>query len=196
MKSPQPAGPGTGTGTTMRTLRKQPTVSRRGFLRGGGLAAIGVTVTPAALAQPPREAMTAPFRALGPATARTLVAMSRDIFPHDKLSDRYYVDAIAPLEKSAAGDKATRALLQQGVAALDAAARERFGRPYGELAREGDRVALLQAIETTPFFQKVRGELVTGLYNNKAVWPLLGYEGSSWEKGGYLHRGFDDIDWL
>ncbi|AOY97358.1 Twin-arginine translocation pathway signal [Cupriavidus sp. USMAA2-4] len=180
----------------MRTLRKQPTVSRRGFLRGGGLAAIGVTVTPAALAQPPREAMTAPFRALGPATARTLVAMSRDIFPHDKLSDRYYVDAIAPLEKSAAGDKATRALLQQGVAALDASARERFGRPYGELAREGDRVALLQAIETTPFFQKVRGELVTGLYNNKAVWPLLGYEGSSWEKGGYLHRGFDDIDWL
>ncbi|WP_416048360.1 gluconate 2-dehydrogenase subunit 3 family protein [Cupriavidus basilensis] len=194
MKSAQPAGPGAG--TTMRILRKQPTVSRRGFLRGGGLAAIGVAVVPAALAQPPREAMTASFRALGPATARTLVAMSRDIFPHDKLSDRYYVDAIAPLEKSAAGNKATRTLLQQGVAALDASARERFGHPYGEIAKETDRVALLQAIEATPFFEKVRGELVTGLYNNKAVWPLLGYEGSSWEKGGYLHRGFDDIDWL
>ncbi|MHA7680231.1 gluconate 2-dehydrogenase subunit 3 family protein [Cupriavidus sp. PET2-C1] len=194
MKFSQPAGPGAG--TTMRILRKQPAVSRRGFLRGGGLAAIGVAVVPAALAQPPREAMTASMRALGPATARTLVAMSRDIFPHDKLSDRYYVDAIVPLEKSAAGNKATRTLLQQGAAALDAAARERFGRPYGEIAKESDRVALLQAIEATPFFEKVRGELVTGLYNNKAVWPLLGYEGSSWEKGGYLHRGFDDIDWL
>ena len=38
--------------------------------------------------------------------------------------------------------------------------------------------------------------LVTGFYDNKAVWPLFGYEGSSWEKGGYLNRGFDDIDWL
>jgi len=181
----------------MRTLVKQPTVSRRGFLRGSGLAAIGVTIiTPNALAQPPRAALTASFRALGPATARTLVAMSRDVFPHDKLSDRYYADGIAPLEKEAAGDKKTRALLQQGVADLDAAARQRYGKPYAEVAREADRVALLQAIESTPFFQKVRGELVTGLYNNKAVWPLLGYEGSSWEKGGYLHRGFDDIDWL
>lgn len=22
------------------------------------------------------------------------------------------------------------------------------------------------------------------------------HEGSSWEKGGYINRGFDDIDWL
>ena len=27
-------------------------------------------------------------------------------------------------------------------------------------------------------------------------WKKLGYEGSSAEHGGYLHRGFDDIDWL
>ncbi|WP_354673933.1 gluconate 2-dehydrogenase subunit 3 family protein [Cupriavidus alkaliphilus] len=191
MKTSQSAG------AAMRTLVKQPTVTRRGFLRGSGLAAIGVTViTPAALAQPPRNALTASFRALGPATARTLVVMSRDVFPHDKLSDRYYTDAIAPLEKAAVGDQKTRVLLQQGVTALDAAARERFGKPYAEIAREADRVTLLRTIEETPFFQKVRGELVTGLYNNKVVWPLLGYEGSSWEKGGYLQRGFNDIDWL
>ncbi len=42
----------------------------------------------------------------------------------------------------------------------------------------------------------MKGDLVTGLYDNKAVWPLFGYEGSSWEKGGYLNRGFNDIDWL
>jgi hypothetical protein len=35
-----------------------------------------------------------------------------------------------------------------------------------------------------------------GLMNQKSVWPRLGYEGSSFEKGGYRHRGFDDIDWL
>ena len=48
----------------------------------------------------------------------------------------------------------------------------------------------------TPFFQKVRGSLVTGIYNNPEVWAILGYEGESASKGGYINRGFDDIDWL
>jgi hypothetical protein len=38
--------------------------------------------------------------------------------------------------------------------------------------------------------------MVTRLYDNTAVWPLLGYEGSSWEQVGYINRGFNDIDWL
>jgi len=29
-----------------------------------------------------------------------------------------------------------------------------------------------------------------------ALWKTLGYQGSSIEHGGYLYRGFDDIDWL
>jgi hypothetical protein len=28
------------------------------------------------------------------------------------------------------------------------------------------------------------------------VWELVGYEGPSYDRGGYLHRGFDDLDWL
>ena len=40
------------------------------------------------------------------------------------------------------------------------------------------------------------GGLVTGLYNQKEVWPLFGYEGESFSQGGYIDRGFDDIDWL
>jgi hypothetical protein len=37
---------------------------------------------------------------------------------------------------------------------------------------------------------------VTALYNQQELWTKLGYEGSSAEKGGYLHRGFNDLDWL
>jgi hypothetical protein len=37
---------------------------------------------------------------------------------------------------------------------------------------------------------------VSGLYSQPDVWPYFGYEGPSNDKGGYLHRGFDDIDWL
>ena len=55
---------------------------------------------------------------------------------------------------------------------------------------------LLREIEESAFFQQIRGGLVTGLYNQKEVWPLFGYEGESYSKGGYIERGFNDINWL
>jgi hypothetical protein len=61
---------------------------------------------------------------------------------------------------------------------------------------EADRVVLLQGIEQTEFFGKIRGDLVVSLYNQKELWPKFGYEGSSAEHGGYIKRGFGDIDWL
>jgi nucleotide-binding universal stress UspA family protein len=72
----------------------------------------------------------------------------------------------------------------------------RFGKPYAELGTEAERLSLLYTIEHGAFFQKLKGHLVVAFYDNEAVWPLFGYEGSSWEKGGYANRGFDDIDWL
>jgi hypothetical protein len=61
---------------------------------------------------------------------------------------------------------------------------------------ESDRVALLLGIEQTAFFKALRSDLVVSLYNQQALWPKFGYEGSSAEHGGYIHRGFNDIDWL
>jgi len=60
--------------------------------------------------------------------------------------------------------------------------------------RFGDPV--LQQIEATPFFQSIRGGLVVSLYNQPEVWPIFGYEGESFSKGGYIARGFNDIEWL
>jgi len=34
------------------------------------------------------------------------------------------------------------------------------------------------------------------LYNQKPLWAKFGYEGSSADKGGYINRGFNDIDWV
>ena len=51
-------------------------------------------------------------------------------------------------------------------------------------------------METSAPFQTVRGECVVGIYNNPDVWKVLGYEGPSAEQGGYINRGFSDIDWL
>ncbi|GAA0341733.1 hypothetical protein [Micropruina glycogenica] len=56
--------------------------------------------------------------------------------------------------------------------------------------------AKLEAVQAEPFFRLVHSTTVVALYDDHEVWQLLGYEGSSFEKGGYLHRGFDDLAWL
>ncbi|THG81467.1 gluconate 2-dehydrogenase subunit 3 family protein [Pseudomonas sp. A-1] len=118
-----------------------------------------------------------------------LLQMGRDIFPHDRLADQHYAKPLAALL-----DK-QGVLVRQGLQTLQASARERHGKAFEALA-ENDRVALLRAIETGPFFREVRTALMFGIYDNKALFPLFGYEGSSVEKGGYVNRGFNDIDWL
>ena len=44
-------------------------------------------------------------------------------------------------------------------------------------------------------FARLDSAVVT-LYSDPEVWELLGYEGPSYDKGGYVDRGFDDLDWL
>jgi hypothetical protein len=120
-----------------------------------------------------------------------LVQMARDIYPHDRIADAFYAVAVKGYDSA---DQ--KALVDEGVAALNAAAQAQGHADYVSIGWEEDRVKVLQAIESTPFFQTVRAGLVTGLYNQKDIWPLFGYEGESFSQGGYIERGFDDIDWL
>jgi hypothetical protein len=55
---------------------------------------------------------------------------------------------------------------------------------------------VLRGMSGTEFFEAVRSKTILTLYNDPEVWSLLGYEGPSFEQGGYLHRGFDDLGWL
>jgi hypothetical protein len=57
-------------------------------------------------------------------------------------------------------------------------------------------ISALTARQDSAFFQKVRGQTVVSLYNNPLAWRHFGYEGASAEFGGYLERGFDDLNWL
>ena len=128
---------------------------------------------------------------LDPRTMATLIQMARDIYPHDHVGDQFYAAAVKGYD---AQDK--KAMVEAGVAALDAAAKGRGHASYLDMGWERDRVDILRAMEDSEFFQTVRGGLVTGLYNQKAVWPLFGYEGESFSKGGYINNGFDDVDWV
>ena len=129
--------------------------------------------------------------ALKPETMATLVQMARDIYPHDRIPTEFYVIAVKGYNSPEAAPG-----IEAGIAALDAAAQGKGFSSYLGTGWERDRVDILRGMEESAFFQQIRGGLVTGLYNQKAVWPLFGYEGESFSQGGYIERGFDDIAWL
>ncbi len=135
----------------------------------------------------PNAAWALEVKFLQPETMAALVQMARDIYPHDQVADEYYVSAVKGYDAQEHVEMVTT-----GIANLDTEA----GGSYLSLGWEADRVAVLRKLEGTDFFQTIRGGLVGGLYNQKDVWPLFGYEGESFTKGGYITRGFDDINWL
>lgn len=129
--------------------------------------------------------------ALDPETFATLVQMARDIYPHDRIGDEFYVIAVKGYDNPEAAP-----IIDAGILALNDMAVGKGYDNYVSIGWEADRVAILREIEDSAFFQQIRGGLVTGLYNQKAVWPIFGYEGESYSQGGYINRGFDDISWL
>jgi hypothetical protein len=128
---------------------------------------------------------------LSPGTARALVRVVRLIYPHRRFPDGPYERVVQKLDADASQDAAVAGTLEQGVRDLDAAA----GRPFVDLD-EAEARRVLEAAGATPFFATVRATAVVALYDQAEVWELLGYEGPSFDQGGYLRRGFDDLDWL
>ena len=179
----------------MREVDRRGKYSRRTFLQGAATA-VPVAAVAASAGVGIEDAWAADATTLAPSSMKTLVKVARDIYPHDFLVDNYYIAAIKPWDEKAAKDPAIKTLLEDGVRRLDQDAQDRHKLGYAQVPWEADRVVLLQGIEQTDFFKKLRSDLVASLYNQKELWPKFGYEGSSAEHGGYIKRGFNDIDWL
>ena len=163
-------------------------LTRRLFLQLSGqyLAAVSLV-----LASAPRW-VTAEERKsiLDPHETETLRVLVHDLFPHKDPSDEIYSRAVRKIEQRLNGT--TEPLVHEGLQRLDQLA----GGGYWLDKADSRRIALLNQIQTTPFFELIRGNAVETIYRDNATWKFLGYGGSSIEYGGYLHRGFDDIDWL
>jgi hypothetical protein len=165
-------------------------LTRRSLLRGA-VATGALALTGAGFICAPDAAWAMEVKSITPQQMTTLLQMARDIYPHDQVPDQYYAVAVKGYD---ADDK--KAAIEKGIAEVDAAAKALGHADYVSIGWEEERVKVLQSIEKSEFFQGVRGGLVTGLYNQKEVWPIFGYEGESYSKGGYIARGFDDIAWL
>jgi hypothetical protein len=86
-------------------------------------------------------------------------------------------------------DAGLNQILSQGIERLQAS-----DPSFLSLPEDGQRDAMRKQAGT-PFWAVMANPAV-GVYNNPEVWPMIGYEGPAFEKGGYLFRGVNDIAWL
>jgi hypothetical protein len=164
-----------------------PPIPRRQFLQtSGALTGVLAAGSPLALIAPAR-AWAVDFAVLTTAEGRTLMMVARTIAPHDKLEDAAYAVVVRSIDKDAASDTATRAMLRAGIRGL--------GEDFAS-AGEPERVRRLRAVERTPFFQAMRSKTISTLYATPMAYAYFGYQGEAFSKGGYLYRGFNDLRWL
>lgn len=160
-------------------------LTRRRFLKSSGLAVAGAATV--ATLPDGHGVWAMSVAGLDQPVARALLRMTRLLYPHDGLSDDVYAEIVEHL----AADKARAELLADGVRALDAAR----SKPWLDLA-EPEQIAVMEELRDGEFLGTVQDAVVHALYDDPRLWALVGFQGSSLEFGGYINRGFDDIDWL
>jgi len=123
--------------------------------------------------------------------ADELTRMARLLYPHDGIANDVYADVIDDVLSAAADDSSMMEILGNAVTALNAA-------QYGNWFEIGadDQIKAMMVVENEAFFAAIQGAVMARFYNHPKVWEHIGYPGSSVEYGGYVDRGFDDIDWL
>lgn len=119
------------------------------------------------------------------------VRAARLLYPHDAIGDDVYAEVLDAALAATASDGSLAAALDAAQAALDG----QQPTPFVE-RDEAAQIASLEAIRNEPFFAALQGAVRSRLYNHEAVWALIGYEGPSFARGGYLNRGAGVIDWL
>jgi hypothetical protein len=122
---------------------------------------------------------------------RTLTRVVRVAFPHPQLPEGPYERMTEKIVAEAENSTWFRMALTQGLLTLDSLSEK----PFVDLSDEA-ALNVLKRIADLEFFGFVRRTTVLHFYDDPEVWEALGYEGESFSKGGYLHRGFDDLDWL
>lgn len=171
----------------MRARHLNPALSRRAIVRsmaaGAALAAASASPLAAAAAKPAAKATEMPEQG---ATA----ALLRTTFPHARLDESFYAGAAAAYLEEIA-DTPAMAEHRRGLQLLDGS----HIAPFTQLPPVIQR-SMVAKYDQEPFFKALVWRGAELVYRDHKLWSMVGYEGSSVEYGGYIERGFDDIDWL
>jgi hypothetical protein len=156
-------------------------LARRDFIRDIAILGLSIASSRFALAQ----------NALDEKTERSLLAqLLYRLAPSEKFTAAHFDRQAGILQQRATRDAALRQNIATGTQRLNVFA----DRPFLELNDDAQRDAMRKQVGT-PFWSLMSNPAV-GVYNNPEIWPLIGYEGPAFEKGGYLFRGVSDINWL
>ena len=125
------------------------------------------------------------------ANGNILARMVRLYYPHENVADHVYVQTVDNILTAAASDSQLQQLLDDAYAALDGAGDQRFD----ELDAKA-QLAAMTKVQDEAFFTAIKFQVLGRFYAHAEVWKAINYPGSSVEYGGYVERGFNDIDWL
>jgi hypothetical protein len=169
-------------------MSKEHAWDRRGFLQSATGVLTGFLAAGSPLASlAPSRVWALELTALTTRDGTVLLAAARTIAPHDNLEDAAYALVVRAIDAAVAKDAALRKQYAEGIAQL--------GTNFAS-ANEAARVTALEKVESTPFFQTLRISTLQTLYATPMAYAYFGYEGEALSKGGYLHRGFNDLRWL
>jgi hypothetical protein len=174
-----------------KILKPDLPLTRRGFLKGSAVLMGTIATTSVLFALAPGPVWALELTTLTQDEGSTLLQMARVLYPHDKLPDAVYALLAKDLDTAASADAALAGQLRTGIQELNRLA-------GGKFVDADDRTKLeaVTAMEKSDFFGTVRGKCVTSLYDNDMAYVVFGYPGASWDKGGYITRGFQDLSWL
>lgn len=168
-------------------------ISRRLFLKYGGLSTFtskylltstaGLLHTLSVYANEPDS--------LDENDIKLLFSILKQMYPHNVLNDSIYQKTLEKIITESASDKDVNKIMKNGISKLKSKGDNKWTD-----SSPSEQLETLKEISTTKFFSKLKQSTVNTLYNDHQVWNLFGYEGEAFSKGGYIHRGFNDLDWL
>ena len=126
-----------------------------------------------------------------PQSTDFLARLARLYYPHDYVADDVYRQTADSILSAASSDEQLKGLLNLAAAELDVAANQ----PFVELD-PASQLAVMKKLQGEAFFTAIQFQIIPRFYAHPEVWKAINYPGSSVEHGGYVERGFDDIDWL
>ena len=164
---------------------------RRRFLRGLGQTGLIFTVIPTLLHRRIAGADSISAPALSQQELDVLADLAYQMVPLLEPSSPVYQSVAAAIQSQALESAGLVDMVSTGIIGLAG----KNDKPWLELTAK-QRVAVIQAEYPNQFLALIRWVACEHVLRDTQVWATLGYQGSSIEYGGYLHRGFDDIDWL
>ena len=120
-----------------------------------------------------------------------MVQMARRLYPYDEVSDDVYAQVIDDVLTASVNDE----VFIERLRSIEQALNLQHSSNFFDLDADA-QIKSMRKIEQTHVFTAFHAAVKRRLYNHPAIWALLGYEGPSFQHGGYLNRGAGEIDWL